>query len=97
MTITPLTKTKGKLSDPRFCRKYWTEHAHSLLVGAKIIKVQYMSNKECKELDWYSAPVAMLVKKDKKQFWILPQKDDEGNDGGALVVGEDLLPVLYRD
>ena len=28
------------------------------------------------------------------QDWVYPMRDDEGNDGGALVVGEETLPVL---
>ena len=77
-------------------RLHWNAKAHRLLNNAKIIKVEYMSKDETEEIGWDSSPVALLVQKGKKQFWIFPMRDDEGNDGGALGMSnsESVLPVL---
>ena len=77
-------------------RLHWNGKAHRLLNNAKIIKVEYMSEEETKEIGWYSSPVALLLQKGKKQFWIYQMRDDEGNDGGALGMSnnEGILPVL---
>jgi len=97
MTITKITKTEGDLSDSIFCKLYWTELAQDLLLNGRIIKVQYLNNLELKEAGWYNSPVALLIRKGKKEVWVYPMMDDEGNDGGALATTDkDLstIPVL---
>ena len=51
-----------------------------------------MSNEERLEIDWHSRPVCMQL---DDGTWIFPMADDEGNDGGALAVGNsETLPVF---
>ena len=75
--------------------KIWNKTANDLLLGKKIIKVEYMSSKEADKGMWYSRPVRIILDDGTN---ILPMSDDEGNDGGALWLGnkdkEDVLPVL---
>ena len=78
--------------------KMWNKTANKLLLGKKIIKVEYMSSKEADKGMWYSRPVRIILDDGTN---ILPMSDDEGNDGGALWLGnkdkEDILPVLRGD
>ena len=75
--------------------KMWNKTANKLLLGKKIIKVEYMSSEEADKGMWYSRPVRIILDDGTN---ILPMSDDEGNDGGALWLGyKDLdtcLPVL---
>ena len=95
-TITALTKTEGDLTDDKFCRKYWNEKGQSILQGATIKYVRYFTKKESDDMMWYSQPIALLLKKGKKEFWVYPSADDEGNDGGALFMNneEGCMPVM---
>ena len=64
---------------------YWTDQAKLNLVGATIVKVEYMPKEEVEDNRWYKSPLCMLLKrKDGTMFWIYPSADDEGNDGGSL-------------
>ena len=75
--------------------KIWNKTANDLLLGKKIIKVEYMSSEEADKGMWYSRPVRIILDDGTN---ILPMSDDEGNDGGALWLGskdgEEVLPVL---
>ena len=73
--------------------KLWTDR-FKFLVGSKIIKVDYMTDEECEKLGWYKRPIQIHL---DNGAVLLPQADDEGNDGGALFTGlqkESLAPVL---
>ena len=73
-------------------KKQWTEKAEKLLLNRKIVKVEWMGKDEADHIGWYSKPVCLLLDND---MWIFPMRDDEGNDGGALAVGdEETLPVF---
>ena len=73
-------------------KKYWNKKANKLLVGRKIVKVQWMNDKEIEEIGWHSKPVCMQL---DDGTWIFPMADDEGNDGGALAGGNsETLPVF---
>jgi len=66
-------------------RKHWTKKAKDNLVGCKIVKVEYMPEKEVDDMMWYKSPLCILLQRPNgTQFWIYPSMDDEGNDGGAL-------------
>ena len=69
----------------------WTEEVEKLLVGRKIVKIEWMDNKEAEECGWYSRPICMLL---DSGVWIYPMRDDEGNDGGALATSSDSTPVI---
>jgi hypothetical protein len=73
----------------------WNKKATELLAGWTIHNVRYLRKDECKAMGFYNSPIALLLKKGDELQWIFPQSDDEGNDGGALAVGEkDILPVM---
>ena len=73
--------------------KQWTDK-FQFLVGSKIIKVDYMSNEEADDIGWSDRPIQIHL---DNGAVLSPQRDDEGNDGGALFTGlqkESLAPVL---
>ena len=64
--------------------KTYKQHAEKMraaLQGRKIIEVRYMTKKEADDWGWYSRPIVMFL--DDKSF-LIPMRDDEGNDGGAI-------------
>ena len=87
-----------KENDPKFREKivqYWEYRASETLLGKRIVKVEYISEKECEENMWSSRPLCFQL---EDGTWIVPQRDDEGNDGGALGYTKnnkfDVLPVI---
>ena len=88
-------KKEYDLSDSKERTEYWTDYVSKELIGKKIVKVEYFSNREAKETGWYNRPMAMLLDDGK---WLYPMRDDEGNDGGAMGIasenGNDTYPVL---
>ena len=76
----------------------WNKTANDLLLGKKIIKVEYMGSEEAKNAMWDNRPVRIILEDGTN---ILPMRDDEGNDGGALWLGntdlDTCLPVLRGD
>jgi hypothetical protein len=96
MSITAITKQEGKLEDDKFCRLYWNEKGQSILTGAKIVHTRYMTKSESDAMGWYHQPIALLLEKDGKEFWVYPSCDDEGNDAGALFMNnkEGCMPVM---
>tara|TARA_R110002020_G_scaffold227539_14_gene438203 strand:+ start:808 stop:1050 length:243 start_codon:yes stop_codon:yes gene_type:complete len=76
-------------------RKQWNKTAKDMLLGKKIVKVEYMTVKETDNLMWDYQPICFQLDDGN---WVFPMRDDEGNDGGALAVGNDkMLPVLRGD
>lgn len=69
----------------------WIKDVEKLLLGRKIVKVEWMSNQDAEACDWYSRPVCLLL---DNGVWIYPMRDDEGNDGGALATSADSMPVI---
>lgn len=69
----------------------WTKDVEKLLLGRKIVKIEWMSNEDANQCDWYSRPVCLLL---DNGVWIYPMRDDEGNDGGALATSADSMPVI---
>ena len=70
--------------------KLWTDK-FKFLVGCKIIKVDYMTSKECEDLNWYKRPIQIHL---DNGAILSPQMDDEGNDGGALATTFEKLPLI---
>lgn len=64
----------------------------SRLVGKTIKSIRYMNDKEMAAWGWHSKPLLILL---NDNTIIVPQRDDEGNDGGAmaLVKGESFTIV----
>lgn len=71
--------------------KRWNTAASKLLNGRTILSAQYMSEADAEKLGWSSRPVVLIL--DDGQV-IAPSCDDEGNNGGALFIGDEVLPVL---
>ena len=75
--------------------KRWTKVAEDVLLGRRILKVEYMSSKECNEYMWYKRPITFILDNGTR---VIAQMDDEGNDGGVLTCltknKEEVLPVL---
>lgn len=76
-------------------QQYWTDLAQ-VLVGKTVVAVRYLNKAEHQESfsDWFSVPVVIQF---DDGTYIIPMRDDEGNDGGALLTNlADLgtIPVL---
>ena len=56
-----------------------------LLVGKTISNVRYLSPSECADMGWNKSP---LVIEFEDKTCIVPQMDDEANDGGALLYND---------
>tara|TARA_B100001123_G_C15305984_1_gene1022698 strand:+ start:278 stop:541 length:264 start_codon:yes stop_codon:yes gene_type:complete len=83
------------MSEKKDYTKIWNKTANDLLLGKKIIKVEYMGTEEAVNAMWDNRPVRIILDDGTN---ILPMRDDEGNDGGALWLGnhnlDEVLPVL---
>ena len=75
--------------------KRWTKVAEKVLLGRRILKVEYMSSQECNDYMWYKRPITFILDNGTR---VIAQMDDEGNDGGVLTCltgkTEEILPVL---
>ena len=56
---------------------------NDMLVGRTIIGMRRLTDEEMEEFGWNENPMVILLDNDT---FILPQRDDEGNDGGVLYV-----------
>tara|TARA_Y100001958_G_scaffold156680_2_gene149901 strand:+ start:579 stop:836 length:258 start_codon:yes stop_codon:yes gene_type:complete len=78
-------------------RERWNKIATEKLKGRKILKVRYMKKEEADNWGFMSQPLVLFL---DDQSILVPQRDDEGNDAGALVkvhnngTAETILPVL---
>lgn len=74
-----------------------TDQQHALnftfLTGKTIAAVRYMTEAECKKLMWHSRP---LVIRFTDGSFLIPQMDDEGNNGGAMHFQNDSGAVLIH-
>ena len=69
----------------------WNRKVSDFLVGKIIKSVRYMNDKEMNDFMWYKKPVIITF---TDGSYIIPQRDDEGNDGGALFTSDDDLDVI---
>ena len=73
----------------------WNIKARELLLGKRIVKVEYMGGQEAENSGWHARSVRIVLDDGTN---VLPMRDDEGNDGGALCYlnsdVDDVLPVL---
>ena len=61
----------------------WEATANKILLGKKIVAIKWMGEEEADEgFGWYKRPVKLML---DDGTIIIPQRDDEGNDGGALL------------
>ena len=92
-----MTKSKTIIlqNDPLYKeKKEWSNRFRNLL-GKRIVGVRYLTQEETEASGWYSSPIVIELDDGSA---LIPQQDDEGNDGGALWYGtgkeQDVLPVL---
>ena len=74
----------------------WHEKANKVFLGRKIVKVEWMSDREMNDQYWYNRPICLLL---DDGTWIYPMADDEGNNGGALATTskvEGVFPVFQE-
>ena len=69
----------------------WIQRISKLLVGKKIVKVEYMNQADAEEQGWYKRPIQIRL---EDGTWLTPSQDDEGNDGGALFTSDENLPTI---
>ena len=95
-----MTQSKAKKvileNDPLYKEKAKWAKQFNHLVGLKIVGVRYLTQEETEASGWYSAPIVIELSDGSA---LIPQSDDEGNDGGALWIAnskckEDLAPVI---
>ncbi len=75
----------------------WHKKAEERLLGRQIVALRWISTKEAEAMDWDSRPIVLEL--DNGTF-LIPQSDDEGNNGGALWIHQDhqdewnVMPVM---
>jgi hypothetical protein len=69
----------------------WIKRISKLLVGKKIVKIQYMTKRVAEEQGWYRRPIQIRL---EDGTWLTPSQDDEGNDGGSLFTNSKDLPTI---
>ena len=63
--------------------KQWEATANKILLGRKIVKIRWLSKLSAEQdFGWYKRPIILTLDDGSE---IIPQMDDEGNDGGALL------------
>ena len=61
----------------------WETTANKILLGRRIVKIRWMAEAEADvQIGWNKRPVILILDDGTE---IVPQMDDEGNDGGALL------------
>ena len=90
------TKTVILENDPHYKEKAKWAKQFNHLVGLKIVGVRYLTKEETEASAWYSSPIAIELSDGSA---LIPQQDDEGNDGGAIWIANskgkaDLIPVI---
>ena len=100
MSKVKIGKKEFDLEDDIQREAYWTLKAEEHLLNKQITKVEYITKAEAKQNLWTSRPIAFqIADKNGKALWIIAQRDDEGNNGGALAIltGKnegDIIPTL---
>ena len=96
-----MTQSKAKKTilenDPQYKEKAKWAKQYNYLIGLKIKSIRYMTKEETEANYWYSSPIIIELNDGTA---LIPQQDDEGNDGGALWItnpktsSDDLAPVI---
>ena len=76
----------------------WDKVAKTVLLGKKIVRVEYIDNKEAKDYMWNNRGVSFILDDGTR---IITMSDDEGNNAGVLAyLSKDVdavLPVIDMD
>jgi len=95
-----MTQSKPKKvileNDPLYKEKQKWSNRFKNLLGKRIVGVRYLTKEETDASGWYSSPIVIELNDGSA---LIPQSDDEGNDGGALWIAnskclDDLIPVI---
>ena len=83
-------------NDPHYKEKKEWANKFRHLLGKRIVGVRYLTKEETEASAWYSSPIAIELDDGSA---LIPQQDDEGNDGGALWIAnskskQSLIPVI---
>ena len=75
----------------------WQNSTRKLLVGKTITHVRYLKDEEMEGMGWHYRP-AVIIFNDGSM--LIPQSDDEGNEGGAMLFQDKdkkhhIIPVIY--
>lgn len=62
-------------------REHWGNLASNFLVGKTIRRVRYLNDQEREDIGWDKSG---LVIEFTDGHWLIPMRDDEGNDAGSL-------------
>lgn len=62
-------------------REHWGNLASNFLVGKTIRRVRYLNDQEREDIGWDKSA---LVIEFTDGHWVVPMRDDEGNDAGSL-------------
>ncbi len=69
----------------------WEKRIAKSLVGRKIVDIRYLSAEEADSCGFYNQPICLFLDNGE---WIMPMKDDEGNDGGAMATSYKKLSTI---
>lgn len=62
-------------------QKEWELSIEDRVLNKKIVAVKYMPSTEAYDMGWHQRPVMFKL---DDGTWLMPQSDDEGNDGGSM-------------
>jgi hypothetical protein len=62
-------------------REHWGNLASNFLVGKTIRRVRYLNDQEREDIAWNKSA---LIIEFTDGHWLIPMRDDEGNDAGSL-------------
>jgi len=69
----------------------WEKRIAKSLVGRKIVDIRYLSAEEADSCGFYNQPICLFLDNGE---WIMPMRDDEGNDGGAMATSYKNLSTI---
>ena len=71
--------------------KRWLKRIADMLVGRKIVSVNYMTDEHKEDNGWFHRPIEIHLDDGN---CLTPMQDDEGNDGGALSTWDKETPTI---
>jgi len=69
----------------------WEKRIAKCLVGRKIVEIRYLSKEESENCGFYNLPLVLILDNGE---WLMPMRDDEGNDGGAMATSYKNLSTI---
>ena len=69
----------------------WITQAAKLLVGKRVIAVNYMDSEVVESMGWYERTLVITF---EDGTFIFAAQDDEGNGPGSLFTSDDKMPVI---